>query len=431
MSGRKLLDFSEKEVNIYVLHVDEPQVQPMAGRTLEQRLHEAVNLTEALRGIHVIGTEALRLQAINPKTFIGGGKVEELVERKQANSFDVLLVNVQLSPRQQRNLELAIGCKVIDRTGLILEIFAERARTKAGRLQVELAQLHYQQSRLVRTWTHLERQRGGLGKTGGPGERQIELDRRMIRDRMTQIKNDLKRVEQERGLHRRARERAGMPVVALVGYTNAGKSTLFNALVGEDETMAKNQLFATLDPLMRKVKLASGLEIILADTVGFVADLPHELVESFKATLEEVSSSDLILHVKDVSAEDAEAQEADVLEVLESIGAQKVARLDVGNKVDLLPEGQALGLGVIGVSGMTGQGVERLCAAIDEHFRATQNEYELQIEASDGKQMAWLHQNGEVVGQDLVEDKWQVRALMSPATFERYCSIFKKDEKAS
>lgn len=380
------------------------------SRTPDMRLQEAVGLVEAL-GEEVVLSQTINLTKQTPKTYLGGGQVERLAEDVIAHELTVVLVNANLSPTQQRNLELACQCKVVDRTGIILAIFASRARTKAGQLQVELASLNYQQSRLVRTWTHLERQRGGLGKTGGPGERQLEIDRRLLRDRMVHIKKQLQHVEKERGLQRQARAKHDIPVVALVGYTNAGKSTLFNALVG-DESVAQDQVFATLDPLMRQLKLPSGRVVVLADTVGFIADLPHELVEAFHATLEEVAAADLLLHVQDASAADRTAQAKDVINVLEQIEAHQLPRLRVLNKIDCVSK-DSLDEG-IQVSAMTGEGVPALTVYIEEALSKDWVTKEIRLPVAAGKQVAWLHQHATVLEKHLAEDTWHIQVRIAP-----------------
>lgn len=404
----------------YVLHVDMP---PLAGedklpslRTSEDKLAEAINLTEALN-LEVRGSSTVTLKKVSPKTIIGGGKIEELIPYFEEHEIDIVVVNAQLSPSQQRNLEIAWQKKVVDRTHLILEIFADRARTKAGRLQVELAHCVFQQSRLVRSWTHLERQRGGLGKTGGPGERQIELDRRMIQDRITAIKRQLVNVEKERALHRKTRKKSRIPVVALVGYTNAGKSTLFNALVG-DEAEAKDMLFATLDPLMRRFVLPNGEAIILSDTVGFVSDLPHELVDAFAATLEEVAGADLLLIVHDASSPDADAQYQDVNTVLKNIKADGVPILHVANKIDLTEAGVNFHLpkDAISTSALTGQGVETLIHKLTETLYGEEGELDVQLHASEGRWLAWLHAHGDVLESELKEDIWHIKVKLNSTT---------------
>jgi len=356
----------------------------------EARLLEAVGLAQAL-GLEVASAEAAPLRQISPRTYFGSGRVERLKAEAETLGVGVVVIDAPLSPVQQRNLETDIGAKVIDRTGLILEIFGLRARTKEGKLQVELARQGYERSRLVRTWTHLERQRGGLGKTGGPGETQIELDRRIIADRIIRLKRELEDVRRTRGLQRRARSRAGLPAVVLVGYTNAGKSTLFNRLT-QAGVLAKDMLFATLDPTARQVKLPSNRAVIMSDTVGFISDLPHELVESFRATLEAVTEADLIIHVRDIAHPDTEKQKADVLAVLAQLTKDADGKsppvLEAWNKIDLLDaathdarlrrsesaaeQGGQGALPPVAISAETGEGMDALLAMIDRAaFSAT------------------------------------------------------------
>jgi GTP-binding protein HflX len=373
-------------------------------RTAQARLDEAVALTEAL-DLRVAQALIAPLRSPTPATLIGAGKVTEIGRVVEALALDVVVVDDALSPVQQRNLERAWKAKVIDRTGLILEIFARRARTREGRLQVELARLDYEASRLVRTWTHLERQRGGFGVMGGPGETQIETDRRLIRERLAKLKRELADVRRTRGLARQARRRTPFPVVALAGYTNAGKSTLFNRLT-EAEVGVQHMLFATLDPTMRRLKLPGGRPAILSDTVGFISDLPHELVEAFRATLDEVREADVILHVRDIASPDTEAEAADVRRVLDELGAGEAAGqrvVEVWNKIDLLSDdarslvaARARKARAIPVSATTGEGREALVARIaelvDEGPILT-----IALESSDGEGLAWLYRHGRVV----------------------------------
>ncbi len=346
--------------------------------------------------------EVVRVAKATPATLFGSGQVERFGQVVAAEGVSVAIIDAALSPVQQRNLERAWKCKVIDRTGLILEIFGARARTHEGRLQVELAALDYQRSRLVKSWTHLERQRGGFGFLGGPGESQLEIDRRLIGERMAKLRKELQDVTRTRGLHRQARKRVPYPVVALVGYTNAGKSTLFNRLT-RAEVFAKDLLFATLDPTMRKVELPSGRSVILSDTVGFISDLPTHLVAAFRATLEEVTEADLILHVRDVSHPDRAAQKQDVETVLEELGLG--ARLsdgrliEVWNKIDLLPAADRAGLPreAVAISALTGEGEAGLLALLDAKLAESRQVLDLDIDLADGATIAWLYEHGEVL----------------------------------
>lgn len=376
----------------------------------ENRLQEAEGLALAI-GVRIEESFVLPIREVRPNLLFGAGQVENIRISCEQNAAELVVVDGALSPIQQRNLEEKLSRKVIDRTGLILEIFGERAATAEGRLQVELAHLDYQQSRLVRSWTHLERQRGGFGFLGGPGETQIEADRRMIRQRMGRLRKELEQVRKTRGLHRERRERAPWPVVALVGYTNAGKSTLFNNLTGA-EVMAEDLLFATLDPTMRAITLPGVEKAILSDTVGFISDLPTQLVAAFRATLEEVTAADVICHVRDISNSSAEAQKAQVLRVLTDLGVidgeggnSTIPILEVWNKWDLLDSEQATQLrevaesadDVVTLSAISGEGVEKFLNKLGDMLTAKASVRKFELPASDGRRIAWLHAHGEVL----------------------------------
>lgn len=375
--------------------------------TPETRLEEAVGLARAIN-LDVAYREIVKLREIKPSAYFSRGFVDRVKPLFETEEIELMIVDASLTPIQQRNLEKALKIKVIDRTALILEIFGERAKTKEGRLQVELAHLTYQRSRLVRSWTHLERQRGGAGFLGGPGETQIELDRRIIDDKIVRIRKELEKVKKTRELQRSARKRIPYPVVTLVGYTNAGKSTLFNCLSSAG-VFAENLLFATLDPTMRRIMLPGGREVILSDTVGFISDLPHELIMSFRATLEEVLEADVIVHVRDIANENSLAQKKDVLNVLKNLGLKNIENesgyIEVLNKIDLLDEAgrryleenAARNANVVPLSAVSGEGTERFLRLVEDKLSASFRMVEVTTDAADGKLISWIYKNTDVI----------------------------------
>ncbi|OYY90638.1 MAG: GTPase HflX [Sphingomonas sp. 28-66-16] len=401
--------------------------QGLAARDSEARLAETAGLAAAI-GLVVADRIAVRVRTTRPATLIGQGQIETIAAAARMEDAQLVIFDAALTPVQQRNLEKALEAKVIDRTGLILEIFGERAATAEGRLQVELAHLDYQAGRLVRSWTHLERQRGGFGFLGGPGETQIEADRRLIRDRMARLKRELEQVSRTRGLHRDRRQRAPWPVIALVGYTNAGKSTLFNRLTGS-HVMVEDLLFATLDPTLRQISLPGIDKAILSDTVGFVSDLPTQLVAAFKATLEEVVSADLLVHVRDIAHPDSDAQRADVEKVLAELGvAETTPRFEAWNKLDLLDETARADIlaeaarrpDVVAISALGGEGITAMLATIAARLTEEHRRYIVTLDAGDGAGAAWLHQHGEVLDHWLEDDQPVYEVRMSERDWERF-----------
>ena len=429
---------SEKKIatTVFVLEIDLKKTGK-ATRSALARLSEAVSLTKAIN-LNVVGSEVIPLRNMQPATYIGSGVVNRLKELLQEVQAELVLMDCALSPIQQRNLEKAWQVKVIDRTALILEIFGERAQTREGVLQVELAHLTYQRSRLVRSWTHLERQRGGAGFLGGPGETQIEMDRRIIDDKLVRIKKELEHIKQTRGLQRKSRKKVPFPIVSLVGYTNAGKSTLFNQLT-KANVFAEDLLFATLDPTMRQIELPSGKKIILSDTVGFISDLPTELIAAFRATLEEVLEADLILHIRDYSHPDTEAQKKDVEDVLKDLGlSDEVAKgiPEVLNKIDLLNEQERIALARISsykelvwpVCAKTGEGISDLLHFIDKELSKSQKKHTIHLPFSAGKTLAWLYEKGAVISYQETDNDIELLVSLSDKDFSilektllRYC----------
>ena len=397
-------------------------------------LEEAVSLTAAI-SLEVTHSEVVPLKKARPGTLFGEGKITEIGDFIKTSEIDIVIIDGPVTPVQQRNLERRWQVKIVDRTGLILEIFGERAQTREGALQVELAHLSYQRTRLVRSWTHLERQRGSLSFIGGPGESQLEIDRRLIDERITKIKRQLSSVAQTRELHRAKRKKVPYPIVALVGYTNAGKSTLFNRMTQSD-VYAEDLLFATLDPTMRKITLPGGQPVILSDTVGFISDLPTELVAAFRATLEEVLEADLIVHVRDITHLETEAQRRDVLDVLKRLGVDtddESLYLEVLNKIDLLDaeakellrNSLARGAGQVAISAISGEGTDRFLAHIEDKLTAKQQTLELDIPVEDGATLSWIYRHGTVLERTDQDDKVHIEAKFSPENLGRLEKLLK------
>ena len=408
-----------------------PQLRDEPGRTSDARLDEAAGLARAI-GVDVVDQRAVRVRAPRAATLMGKGQVEAIANDVAAHEAELVVVDAAITAVQQKNLEDALKAKVIDRTGLILEIFGERAATAEGRLQVELAHLDYQAGRLVRSWTHLERQRGGFGFLGGPGETQIEADRRLIRDRMAKLRRELEQIKRTRSLHRSRRKKAPWPVIGLVGYTNAGKSTLFDRLTGAD-VFAEDLLFATLDPTMRDMALPGFDKAILSDTVGFVSNLPTQLVAAFRATLEEVIAADIIVHVRDIAHDDSDAQAADVMTVLRDIGAageDGPPLIEVWNKIDLVDEDGAQALhteaarrdDVTVLSALTGEGTDALLHLLTARLQSGGQVHQLAVPTGAGDRLAWLHNHGEVLSTDVGDDETTVTVRLDAANYARYQS---------
>ena len=403
------------------------------AKDAEQALEEACGLTEAIN-IDIADTMTVNIREVQAGYLFGKGTRENIEGAIKRSKPDVVIINHTLSPVQQRNLEKQFHAKVIDRTGLILEIFGARAQTKEGRIQVELAQLDYQRSRLVKSWSHLERQRGGQSFVGGPGESQLELDKRILAERMASLKKELNKVRKTRELGRKARERVPFPVVALVGYTNAGKSTLFNRMTGAN-VFAKDLLFATLDPTLRKIELPSGRVVIISDTVGFISDLPTHLIEAFRATLDQTQYADVILHVRDSSQNDYDLHKEDVINIMHDLGIEyenDERIFEVINKIDICSEARRNEIEreskfhdhILPISAETGEGVDQMMEVIDEFLSRHWSQCRYEIPVSDGKALAWLHQHADVLEVEEGEDVSILFVHIDPANQNRFEGLF-------